>query len=64
MGIKYSSTKFREISMAIIVPKLLWISKKLELTFILGKYIQNQAKSVGLSENRKFRFSKPRRSGF
>ena len=45
--------------MAKIVPKLLWISKRLELTFISDNYTQNQVKSEGLFENRTFRFLNP-----
>ena len=33
--------------------------KKLELTFISGKYTQNQVKSEGFGETRKFRFLNP-----
>ena len=46
------------------VPKLLWMFKKLELTFISGKYTQNQVKSEGFGETRKFRFLEPGSSGF
>ena len=46
------------------VPKLLWMFKKLELTFISGKYTQNQVKSEGFCETRKFRFLEPGSSGF
>ena len=46
------------------VPKLLWMFKKLELTFISGKYTQNQVKSEGLCETRKFRFLEPGSPGF
>jgi len=38
--------------------------KKLELTFISGKYTQNQVKSEGFGETRKFRFLEPGSSGF